>query len=77
MGGFRSMKARELKRVLMREPLGYRVTRQTGSHCRMEAEVRPPLTVAFHDGDTIPPGLVRKVLVRDIGMTDDEALGLL
>lgn len=32
MDDFPSMKAKALLAVLMREPLGYRVTRQRGSH---------------------------------------------
>jgi hypothetical protein len=33
----------------------------------------PPLTFAFHDNATIPAGLVRKILVRDVGLAEDEA----
>jgi hypothetical protein len=43
----------------------------------MEAPGRPPLTFAFHDSATIPSGLVRKVLVRDVGLAEDEARKLL
>jgi predicted RNA binding protein YcfA (HicA-like mRNA interferase family) len=63
--------------MLEREPLGYRVVRQSGSHRRLEASGRPPLTFAFHDNATVPPGLVRKILVRDIGLADVEARKLL
>ncbi|HEX7246308.1 MAG TPA: type II toxin-antitoxin system HicA family toxin [Solirubrobacterales bacterium] len=55
----------------------YRVARQSGSHRRMEAPSRPPLTFAFHDKTTIPSGLVRKVLVKDVGLAEDEARKLL
>jgi len=34
----------------------------------MEAPGRPPLTFAFHDNATVPSRLVRKVLVRDVGL---------
>jgi predicted RNA binding protein YcfA (HicA-like mRNA interferase family) len=71
------MKAKRLLAVLEREPLNYRVSRQSGSHRRMEAPGRPPLTFAFHDKATIPSGLVRKVLVRDVGLAEDEARKLL
>jgi predicted RNA binding protein YcfA (HicA-like mRNA interferase family) len=77
MGQFPSMKARRLLAVLQREPLGYRVVRQAGSHRRLEAPERPPLTFAFHDGTTVPGGLVRKILTKDVGLADDEARGLL
>ena len=43
----------------------------------MEAPGRPPLTFAFHDKATIPSGLVRKVLVKDVGLAEDEARKLL
>jgi predicted RNA binding protein YcfA (HicA-like mRNA interferase family) len=78
-GGFPSVKAQRLKRILMREPLNYRVTRQKGSHCRMESDVEgcKPVLFAFHDGDTIAPGLVRKILVKEAGLSEEEALRLL
>lgn len=77
MAQFPSMKAKRLLAVLERKPLGYRVTRQSGSHRRMEAAGRPPLTFAFHDGATVPSGLVRKILIRDVGLAEDEARKLL
>jgi predicted RNA binding protein YcfA (HicA-like mRNA interferase family) len=77
MGQFPTMKAKRLLAVLEREPLNYRVSRQSGSHRRMEAPGRPPLTFAFHDRATVPSGLVRKVLVRDVGLAEDEARKLL
>lgn len=77
MSQFPTMKAKRLLAVLEREPLNYRVSRQSGSHRRMEAPGRPPLTFAFHDKATVPSGLVRKVLVRDVGLAEDEARKLL
>ena len=77
MSDFPSMKARELLAVLTREPLSYEVVRQRGSHRRLKAPGRPPITFAFHDGATIAPGLVRKILCRDVGLGEDEALKLL
>lgn len=77
MGQFPTMKAKRLLAVLEREPLNYRVSRQSGSHRRMEAPGRPSLTFAFHDKTTVPSGLVRKVLVRDVGLAEDEARKLL
>jgi predicted RNA binding protein YcfA (HicA-like mRNA interferase family) len=67
MGQFPSMKAKRLLAVLERRPLGYRVVRQGGSHRRMEAPSRPSLTFAFHENAIIPSGLVRKILIRDVG----------
>ena len=39
----------------------------------MEASGFPPITFAVHDKATIPAGLVRKILVRDLGLAEDEA----
>jgi predicted RNA binding protein YcfA (HicA-like mRNA interferase family) len=77
MGQFPSMKAKRLLALLERKPLGYRVARRAGSHRRLESPGRPPLTFAFHDNATIPSGLVRKILVRDVGLAEDEARKLL
>ena len=77
MSRFPSLKARALLAVLCREPLDYRVVRQVGSHRRLEAPNRPSLTLAFHERTTIAPGLVRKILVDDVGLTEDEARRLL
>jgi predicted RNA binding protein YcfA (HicA-like mRNA interferase family) len=71
------MKAKRLLAVLERRPLGYRMVRRAGSHRRMEAAGRPSLTFAFHDKATIPAGLVRKILIKDFGLAEDEARELL
>lgn len=71
------MKARRLLAVLEREPLNYRVLRQSGSHRRMKAPGRPSLTFAFHDKATIPSAQVRKVLIKHVGLAEDEARKLL
>jgi len=71
------MKWPQLKRVLERQPLGYRVTKQSGSHRTMESEGRPTLWLAFHDRAELPPGLVRKIMVKDIGLSEEDALELL
>lgn len=71
------MKAPKLLRILRRSPLAYEVVRQSGSHRHMEAEGRPKLLFAFHDSATVPTGMVRKVLCKDVGLTEAEALELL
>jgi hypothetical protein len=43
----------------------------------MEAPGRPPLSFVFHDKTTIPAGLVRKTLTKDIGLAEDEDRKLL
>lgn len=45
--------------------------------CEMESEAGfPPLTLAFHARADIPAGLVRKILVNDVGLSVEEAEGL-
>jgi predicted RNA binding protein YcfA (HicA-like mRNA interferase family) len=76
---FPSLKARELRRILEREPLAYSsVPGSGGSHTRLtSANGYPDLLFAFHDRQTLPPGLVRKILVRDVGLTFEMAFELL
>ena len=59
------MKAKRFLAVLERQPLGYEVVRQSGSHRRMRSPDHPPLTFSFHDSATIPASLVRKILGVD------------
>jgi predicted RNA binding protein YcfA (HicA-like mRNA interferase family) len=70
---FPSLKAAAMLTVLRRE-LGYQVTRQRGSHRRLEAQGRPTLTFAFHDGESLSPGVVRDILMTQAGLSLDEAL---
>jgi predicted RNA binding protein YcfA (HicA-like mRNA interferase family) len=71
------MKAKDLLAVLMREPLGYTIARQNGSHRKLTAPGRPPLTFSFHDRVTIPPGLIRTIMVKQAGLDADEAMDIL
>jgi predicted RNA binding protein YcfA (HicA-like mRNA interferase family) len=71
------MKAKSFLRVLERRPLNYRIVRQTGSHRRLLSPDYPPLVFAYHDQETVRPQAVRKILVRDIGLAEDEARKLL
>jgi predicted RNA binding protein YcfA (HicA-like mRNA interferase family) len=74
---FPSIKGRKLLRALAREPLSYEVVRQRGSHRQPRSPNHPPLRFSFHDSATIPPGLVRKILTKDIGLSEEEARRLL
>lgn len=67
----------KLERILTRQPLNYVVTRQTGSHRTLEAPGRPTLHLSFHDRQELPGGLVRKILVQDVGLSEEEARSLL
>jgi hypothetical protein len=35
------------------------------------------MTFAFHDNETIPPWVVRKILIGDVGLAEDEVRKLL
>jgi predicted RNA binding protein YcfA (HicA-like mRNA interferase family) len=74
---FPSMRGRELYRHLARSPLSYRQDpdrSREGSHRTLVSDTYPDLHLAFHEGAEIPPGLVRKILVRDVGLSPDEAM---
>ena len=77
MPEFPSIKASDLLKILEREPLNYRVARQSGSHRRLKSPGRPTITFAFHDRRSLAPSEVRAVLVKDVGLAVDEALALL
>jgi predicted RNA binding protein YcfA (HicA-like mRNA interferase family) len=71
---FPSLKAKQLKRVLKRKPLCYREVSQVGSHCKLESSNGyPPIDFVHHDKDEVPPGLVRRMLVHRVGLTEQEA----
>jgi predicted RNA binding protein YcfA (HicA-like mRNA interferase family) len=63
--------------VLQRKPLNYRVVSQTGSHRHLESDDYPPLDFAWHDNQTLPGGLVRRILTKRVGLTEQEARQLL
>jgi predicted RNA binding protein YcfA (HicA-like mRNA interferase family) len=65
------MKARQMLRLLGR--IGYVVDRQQGSHRMLVAEGRPRILFAYHDGVTIGRSMVRDILVKQAGLTLDEA----
>jgi len=69
---FPAMRPRRLLRVLRH--LGYREIRRQGSHRRLEALGRPPLTFAFHDNVEVPSVAVRRILVVQAKLSEDKAL---
>jgi predicted RNA binding protein YcfA (HicA-like mRNA interferase family) len=69
---FPSLKGRQMLRIL--GSLGYEEVRCRGSHRRLTADGRPPLTFAFHDGASLAPGVVRDILVKQAGLDFKEAL---
>ncbi len=77
MDRFPSMKWPKLRRILERAPLNYRITRQRGSHKKLVADGRPDLRLSFHDNQDLPGGLVRDVLVDQVGLSEEEARTLI
>jgi predicted RNA binding protein YcfA (HicA-like mRNA interferase family) len=75
---FPSLKAPQLLRILLREPLGYEVKSQNGSHRKLESvNGYPKLGFSFHDGVTIPGRTVKKILVKDVGLEENQAIELI
>jgi len=70
---FPSLRAPAMLAVLTRE-LGYKIDRQQGSHRRLKAKGRPSLTFAFHDRESLSPGEVRDILMKQVGLSKEEAL---
>ncbi|WP_405085042.1 type II toxin-antitoxin system HicA family toxin [Microbispora sp. NBC_01389] len=69
---FPSLKARQMLAVLL--SLGYWESARRGSHRKLVCEGRPTLTFAFHDGASLAPGVVKDILVKQVGLDVDEAL---
>lgn len=69
---FPTMRLEQLMKIL--RGFGYEVQRQKGSHRWLEAPDRPPLCLAFHSSREISSTEVRAVLVRDVGLSREEAL---
>lgn len=77
MSAFPSLQARRLLRLLTSEPLAYVEVRRSESHRRLKSPGRPSITWAYHNGRTLSPREVRRVLVEQVGLEEDEALRLL
>ena len=75
--GFPAIKSKKMRKLL--RELGYRAVpgRGKGSHTVLEAEGRPQIVYAFHDKEEIGPVMVRKILVKQVGLTIDEAKELM
>lgn len=75
---FRSMRGAELLRLLAREPLRYEVVRRRGSHRTLVSRTGyRTILVSFHDRQEVQPYIVRKVLLHEVGLSEQEALDLL
>jgi len=70
--GFPSMKARAMLRLLY--SCGYQAEHKGGSHRRLTCDGRPTLVFAYHDKAEIAPGVVRSILIKQVGLSREEAL---
>jgi len=70
-----TLKPRQVLAMLKR--VGYQQVRQKGSHRRLEADDRPPITLAYHDGSDVPRIALRKLLEKQIGLSEAEIRDLL
>lgn len=71
------MKPKQLLKLLRK--LGYRIDRSSqngGSHVWITNGTNR-FVWAFHPGQAIPPGLVKKILMKDVGLSEEEARELL
>ena len=69
--GFPALKPKEVLKILRR--LGYVQVAQEGSHRKLDAPGRARITFAFHDRREVPPAALRRMLVKNAGLTADEA----
>lgn len=58
------------------EKIGFHVTRQKGSHVRMQHEDGRVITIPVHSGKNLGKGLLRKIL-RDAEISREEFIALL
>jgi len=77
MAKFPSMKAKKLFAILTRSPLNYTVVHSVGSHRKLSSNGYPDITFAFHDNETIGGSVVKKILCKDVGLSEQEALNLI
>jgi predicted RNA binding protein YcfA (HicA-like mRNA interferase family) len=66
---FGAMKWKEIRDILIRA--GYEVSRQKGSHLSLRKEGEMPITLALHSTEAAP-GMVRKILMKDAGLTEEQ-----
>ncbi len=72
MSKFPAIKGVELKKFC--EVLGFKVTRQRGSHIRMKHDDGRVTSIPIHRGRDIPKGLLRKIIREDLEMSVEKFL---
>ncbi len=70
MAKLKLLSPKELIKVL--EKMGFERTRQKGSHIRFVHPDGRKTTVAFHAGMDIGPGLLNKIIKKDLQITREE-----
>jgi hypothetical protein len=74
---FPSLTGRRLLGILKREPLRYEVVRQVGSHRWLRSgSGYPALLFSWHDRANISGWVVKMVLVKKVGLSEEQALNL-
>jgi len=58
--------------ITILEKFGFTIIRQKGSHVRMKSDDGRYTTIPVHTGESIPKGLLRKIIRDDLEMTLDE-----
>jgi predicted RNA binding protein YcfA (HicA-like mRNA interferase family) len=78
---FPSLKAKKMLAILEREPLRYREKpgkKRKGSHRHLvSSNGYPNIGFWAHDKDTLKGSVVKDILVKQVGLSDDEARKLL
>jgi predicted RNA binding protein YcfA (HicA-like mRNA interferase family) len=74
MPKLQAVKGIELKKFC--EKLGFKVTRQRGSHVRMRHDDGRVTTIPIHRNSDIPMGLLRKIIREDLEISQEEFLRL-
>lgn len=67
------MKTKELIKCLSRLPLKYKIIGQSGSHRTLGSENYPEIRISYHDTFEISGFKIRKILMEDIGLTEEIA----
>lgn len=70
----------QLEKVLKKKPLRYVVSPAPGGGSGKKLtspEGFPELILHFHNNAQLAPGLIRNIMVKQIGLTEEEALRLL
>ena len=77
MRKFKSLKAAVFYRLLISNPLNYRLTtNKGGSHKTLVAQGRLSITFTWHTGVEISGNTVRKILIKRALLTQEEAYKL-